>query len=139
MKSNNKYILIFFGLSIALFFVTTAFNALRSIYLSSWIDSIAFALFTWLSLNKCKNKNIQTSLVVTAIIIGSIIFEIPVRILHYESTCHSLLIPIVKAISIILTAICFHYRKLAIIIASIAVLVLLNTIGQMEWIAFCDK
>lgn len=79
------------------------------------------------------------SLAVIAILIGSIILEIPVRILYYESTYHSLLIPITKVASIILTAICFKKRKLAIIIISIVLLALLNTVGQMEWIAFCDK
>ena len=139
MKKNYKHFLIFFGFSLVLFFVATAFNAFRSIYLSSWIDSIAFALLTWLSLNKCKDKGIQMSPVLIAILLGSIILEIPERIIHYESTCHSLLIPIIKIISIVLTAVCFHKRNLAIIIISIAVIALLNTVGQMEWIAFCDK
>lgn len=139
MKNNYKYFLIFFGLSLAMFFITTAFNAFRSIYLSSWIDSIAFSLFTWISLNKSKNKDIQMPLVITAIVIGSIICEIPVRVIYYESTHYSLLIPIVKATSVIFTAICFHKRNLAIIIISIAILALINTIGQMEWIAFCNK
>lgn len=139
MKNNYKLFLIFFGLSLALFFITTAFNAFRSVYLSLWIDSIAFALFTWFSLNKCKHKGIQMPLAVIAILIGSIILEIPVRILYYESTYHSLLIPITKVVSIILTAICFKKRNLAIIISSIVLLALLNTVGQMEWIAFCDK
>ena len=139
MKNNYKYFLIFFGLSLALFFITTAFNAFRSVYLSLWIDSIAFALFTWLGLNKCKDKGINIFLVIIAILLGSIIVEIPVRIIHYESTYHSLLIPIAKVVSIILTAICFKKRNLAIIIISIAILTLLNTLGQMEWVAFCDK
>jgi len=139
MKNNYKHFLIFFGLSIALFFATAAFNAFRSVYLSLWIDSITFALFTWLSLNKCKDKRIPISLVIIAILLGSIIVEIPVRIILYESTYHSLLIPIAKVVSIILTAICFKKRNLAIIIISIVLLALLNTVGQMEWIAFCDK
>ena len=139
MKNQYKHFLIFFGLSLALFFVTTAFNTFRSIYLSSWIDSIAFALFTWLSLKKCKERGTQMPLVLIAILLGSIILEIPERIIHYESTYHSLLIPLVKIVSIILAAICFHKRNLAIIIISIAILALLNTVGQMEWIAFCNK
>ena len=56
MKNQYKHFLIFFGLSLALFFVTTAFNTFRSIYLSSWIDSIAFALFTWLSLKSARKE-----------------------------------------------------------------------------------
>ena len=139
MKNNYKHFLIFFGLSLALFFVTSAFNAFRSVYLSLWLDSIAFGVFTWLSLKKGKDKSIQIPLVVIAILLGSVIVEIPVRVIYYESTHYSLLIPIVKVVSVILSTICFHKRNLAIIIISIAVLALLNTVGQMEWIAFCNK
>ena len=75
MKNNYKYFLIFFGLSLALFFITTAFNAFRSVYLSLWIDSIAFALFTWLGLNKCKDKGINIFLVIIAILLGSTLWK----------------------------------------------------------------
>lgn len=89
---------------------------------------------------RLKNKlNISVNALVVAVMLGSVILEIPVRILDFDGTGASLLSPFIVAISIILAAVCEHERRLSVYILTATTLLLLNTVVQDVWVSFVQE
>ena len=75
----------------------------------------------------------RNTTVVTAIIIGRIILEIPIRIDDFEGSFYSLGITIATIVSILLAALCFKEKRSSVFILSTIILVFINTIGLYAW------
>ena len=89
---------------------------------------------------RLKNKlNISINALVVAVMLGSVILEIPARIFDFPGTGASLLSLFIVAISIVLAAVCEHERRLSVYILTATTLLLLNTVAQDVWVNFVQE
>lgn len=70
----------------------------------------------------------------TAVILGRILLELPIRITEFRATLFSLFIPITVISSIVLAAVYYRERRPVVLILSAIIMVLLNTIVHEDWI-----
>lgn len=113
-------------------------NAFGSFYLSSFACSALFFWLTWVWLKDTDVKGIGWRLVVTGIILGRIILELPLRILYFRETMLSMLEPVCSFAAIVLAVICYRRRNLWTGVVSFVALMLLNSVGQYLWISTAD-
>ena len=129
-----------FGLSVTLYLSICWVRIYSDILFASAIFCTCYFSFTWVCVARLKNKlNISVNALVVAVMLGSVILEIPVRILDFDGTGASLLSPFIVAISIILAAVCEHERRLSVYILTAATLLLLNTVAQDVWVSFVQE
>lgn len=128
-----------FLLSLFLCLVLTLFNALRSIFVSSWVNSICYFCFTLFLLktkgdNATKNKIIG---IITAILLGRAIISIFVHTIDFTGTYYSLLIFPITIASILLAALCWYEKRYSVYLLSIVIIVILNSIVQAYFLDYC--
>lgn len=136
--SNKKTFFSIFLSGIAVYLCVFWINYFQSFYLSAWIHSLAFMALTWFWLSKTKG-NIGKKNLVSAIILGRIILEVPIRILDFSGTVYSLMWPVSTIISILAALLCFYKRNVWIYILSAIIIVASNTILQTVWVSFLDR
>lgn len=98
---------------------------------------ILYSLFTYFLLKKTMYKS--TLKTVIAVILGRIILEIPVRILHFYETLASLGLPICSILGIIAAYVYFLYKNkaIAIIFFLIALWLFIVFYGDGIWYQYC--
>ena len=129
-----------FGLSVTLYLSICWVRIYSDILFASAIFCTCYFSFTWVCVARLKNKlNISVNALVVAVMLGSVILEIPVRIFDFPGTGASLLSPFIVAISIILAAVCEHERRLSVYILTATTLLLLNTVAQDAWVSFVSE
>ena len=122
---------------LALFWV----NAFKSVVTVSWANTVVFFVFTILCLNKGARDRTQKEVTIftTAICLGRIILEIPLRIIDYQGMLFSLLVPVCTIVAIALAAVCYYERRTSVYVLSTIILLLLNTVVQFAYLEYCDK
>ncbi len=130
---KKRVALVFF--SSALLFLVTCWSAGLNVYAAGFTESVCFYVFTYYALQKFAESDIvnRNTAVVTAIIIGRIILEIPIRIDDFEGSFYSLGITIATIVSILLAALCFKEKRSSVFILSTIILVFINTVGLYAW------
>lgn len=125
--------------SLILCLVLTLFNALKSIFISSWVNSICFFCFTLLLLKvKSHNATINDIMKMTvSIILGYSIIPIFIHVIDFRGTYYSLLIFPITIVSILLAAICWYEKRDSVYLLSIIIIVLLNSIVQAYFLDYC--
>ena len=132
----KTYLNIFLA-SLILCLVLTLFNALKSIFISSWVNSICYFCFTLFLLkgdNATKNRIIG---IILAILLGRAIISIFVYTIDFSGTYYSLLIFPITIVSILLAAICWYEKRDSVYLLSIIIIVLLNSIVQAYFLDYC--
>ena len=111
MNIKLKAFLAISALSLVLF-LCTCWIAGLSFYDAAWAEGVAFFGFTWLCLHKLKDKEyFSYTLVLSAILVGRFILEVPVRVLDFSSSEISIVVPIINLVAILLAAFCFRARN----------------------------
>ncbi len=129
-----------FGLSVTLYLSICWVRIYGDILFASAIFCTCYFSFTWVCVARLKNKlNISVNALVVAVMLSSVILEIPVCILDFDGTGASLLSPFIVATSIILAAVCEHERRLSVYILTATTLLLLNTVAQDVWVNFVQE
>ena len=131
MKKSS--FLIAFLLSM-LTFLLTFWTAGYTLYAAAWAESICFFVLTFLLLQKYAKPDTFGLPIVAAVILGRILLELPIRITEFRATLFSLFIPIAVICSIILAAVYFRERRPVVLILSVIIMVLLNTVVHDDWI-----
>lgn len=122
------------GLS-ALLFLIVCWSSGISFYVATWVETIAYAILTLLLLKHYSQKDLKrTCIITTAIIIGHVILQLPVRVFDFEGTVISLLIMVNTIISIMLAALCYYKRQIYLYVLSIVIMIILNTVAHDAWI-----
>lgn len=134
----KKNILFAFLLS-SLTFLLTFWTASYSIYAAAWTESVCFFILTFLLLKKYAEPGKFGAPIVAAILVGRLIFDLPIRITEFRATLFSMFVPIVVIVSIILAAIYFRERRPAVLVLSVVILVLLNTVVHEDWMNMFHK
>lgn len=134
----KTYLNIFLA-SLILCLVLTLFNALKSIFISSWVNSICFFCFTLLLLKvKSHNATINDIMKMTvSIILGYSIIPIFIHVIDFRGTYYSLLIFPITIVSVLLAAICWYEKRYSVFLLSIIIIVLLNSIVQAYFLDYC--
>lgn len=134
----KTYLNIFLA-SLILCLSLTLFNALKSIFISSWVNSICFFCFTLLLLKvKSHNATINDIMKMTvSIILGYSIIPIFIHVIDFRGTYYSLLIFPITIVSILLAAICWYEKRYSVYLLSIIIIVLLNSIVQAYFLDYC--
>lgn len=134
----KTYLNIFLA-SLILCLVLTLFNALKSIFISSWVNSICFFCFTLLLLKvKSHNATINDIMKMTvSIILGYSIIPIFIHVIDFRGTYYSLLIWPITIVSVLLAAICWYEKRDSVYLLSIIIIVLLNSIVQAYFLDYC--
>jgi hypothetical protein len=130
---KKKIALVFF--SSVLLFLLTCWSAGLNLYAAGFTESVCFFVLTYYVLQKFAESDIinKNAAAVTAIIIGRIILEIPIRIGDFRGSFYSLGITIVTVVSILLAALCFKEKRSSVFILSAIIIVLINTVGLYAW------
>lgn len=132
---KKKELLIPF-LSSVLVYLLTCWNICFSTYSALWAESVSFFVLTYYMLDNFAEKGSWGLNIILMIILGRIILEIPIRIDNFSGTIASLYITIVVLITILLSAVFWRERKPSVLVLSIGILMLLNTLGYDGWIKY---
>lgn len=130
---NRKVLLIPFFVSL-LVFLLTSWTAAISSYSALWAESVSFFALSYFMLERYAKDNTYGIPVILMIMIGRVILEIPIRIHAFYASLHSLYITIVVLLSIILSAVYYHEKRLSVLVLSIVIMILLNTVGYDGWV-----
>ena len=131
MKKTKLFIAFLLSM---LTFLLTFWTAGYTLYAAAWTESICFFVLTFLLLQKYAKPNTFGWPIVTAVILGRILLELPIRIIEFRATLFSLFIPITVISSIVLAAVYFRERRPVVLILSAIIMVLLNTVVHEDWI-----
>ena len=132
---KKKELLIPF-LSSVLVYLLTCWNICFSTYSALWAESVSFFVLTYYMLDNFAEKGSWGLNIILMIILGRIILEIPIRIDNFSGTIASLYITFVVLITILLSAVFWRERKPSVLVLSIGILMLLNTLGYDGWIKY---
>ena len=130
---NRIDLLIPFFVSL-LVFLLTSWTAAISYYSALWAESVSFFAMSYFMLDRYAKENTYGIPVILMIMIGRVILDIPIRIHAFYASLCSLYITIVVLLSIILSAIYFHEKRSSVLVLSIIIMILLNTVGYDGWI-----
>lgn len=117
-----------------LVFLLTFWIAGYSFYAAALTEAVSFYVLTYFILENYAERQSFGLPYIIAIVLGRIILELPIRITEFPETLFSLFIPIVVFSSIFLAALYFKEKRIPVLVLSVIILILLSTIGQMEWL-----
>lgn len=126
------------GLSLLLF-LATCWTAGISFSLAAGVESICFLLITWYFCYRYSVEQVSQRILISAIILGRIIVEIPVRLSDLSGTAVSLPVLIICILSIPLGVLCFNKRNKFIWAVCIGSLVLASIFVPYLWFRFHNQ
>lgn len=127
------------GISLLLFLVMSWVHTFQAL-ICGWAYSVCYFAFTWICLQvflpKTENKY---PIVISAIIIGRIILEIPIRISDFGDSFATLMFPIITIISVLLAAVCYYEKRVSVYVLSAIILLLVNTFVHECFLEYCSN
>jgi len=121
-------------LSSMLVFLLTCWTSGYSLYVSAMVGACCFFALTYYVVEKYAAPNTFGAAYVTAISLGRVILEIPLRISNFPETLFSMFTTFVAIVSILLASLYFKEKRYSVLFLSIVILVLLSTVAQAEWL-----
>lgn len=128
---KKTYLKIF--LTSMLVFSLTCWTATYTIYAAGWTEAVAYFVLTYISLEKYGKPGTFGASIITTIILGRIILELPVRIFDFQDSIFSMFVPIIAIVSIMLGATYYREKRNTVLVLSVIILILLNTLGHHFW------
>ena len=95
-----------------------------------WVYTVCYFALTWYCLQRF-NRSVLFS--ASAMILGRIMLEIPLRIYDYIGTYGTMMLPVASVISIVLGCLCFKERKTYVFVFSIIIMIVLNIFVRDAW------
>ena len=135
MNKNVKKNTIAFLLSLILCLACTPLRAFN-LYHAAVIESIVYAFTTYLLLKKYSEKRHGTTSIVSYIILGRIIMELPIRLADFDKTLSTLMVTISVMLSIILTGTIYCKRNIYTMALSLVSWGLCVFIGHRMWLDY---
>lgn len=103
------------------------------------IESFCFMGLTYLLLQKYDKECKHIIPITLWIILGRFILESPIRIFDFWDSMPSFGVTLCCFVGIVLGAVCYKEKRLAVVILSVAILVILSTVGESEWWDWCQR
>ena len=133
MKTLNikGFFIIFVCSALVDFFV----SAIRPINLNAAmiLDGCIFAIFTYIVLSKYSHSNQNALLIALSIFTGAIIFDLPMRILDFDSSKASLLNMLISQMMIIFSFLFYLFKNKILLFCCIAIWGYLVFVVQPKW------
>ena len=140
MKKENKQIGIIIALSVILYLIVMLTRIFQSNYLATTCFTASYFIFTLVILRYFKERSeLSINRIVTAIIIGSFILEIPIRILDFKGSIFTLSSSIFTMVAIILAALSYKEKRASVYFMSILTIFFLDFYVQGTWLKACNK
>lgn len=132
--SAVKVFCIVCGLSLALFLVT-CWSAIYPDSTPYWVESVGYFMLTYFCLDICRKRtpDIPMWSVISALIFGRILIEIPIRIYDWDGCKGSVMITASCIIAILMSAYCHKLKKPFAFILSYLILALFNSVVADSW------
>ena len=137
MKDNKKYITAFI-ISVLVFISTCAVRTFHSTVECAWAQIVAYSVMTWYSLDWI-GKDVKKQIwMIAFIVLGRVSLEILTRlfIIVDITTVFEIVIAIV---TILLAWLCYRKQKLSVVILSIIVLTVLNSVVHHAWLDYLSN
>ncbi len=134
-KKEYLYISLLSMLTLLCLFFTAGY----SFYAAAPIESLCFMGLTYLLLQKYDKECKHIVPITLWIILGRFILESPIRIFDFWDSMPSFGVTLCCFVGIVLGAVCYKEKRLAVVILSVAILVILSTVGESEWWDWCQR
>ena len=125
----KKPLIVSFVASLTLF-LATCWIGQSSIPIAGWTGSILYFLLTWFLLNTYTPGQSSIRGITTAVIVGRLAVEIPLRIVNFSALIFSILVPVIVVAAILLAALCFREKTRITLLLSTIVLILMNLFSE---------
>lgn len=140
MEKDNKNIGVIIASSVILYLIVMTTRIFQSNYLATICFTVSYFIFTLVFLRYFKERlGLSINRIVTAIIIGSFILEIPIRILDFKGSIFTLSSSIFTIVAIILAAISYKEKRTSVYVMSIIIILFLDFYVQRTWLKACHK
>lgn len=118
-----------------LLFMITCWSAAFQDSTAYWVESLGFFMLTYICIDEFSKRltDINPWMIGLAIILGQLIFQIPVRAVDFWGSYGSLMIAISCIIAIILAVFCYRDKKPYIFILSYIIMCLFNSCVADMW------
>ncbi len=134
MAKDKKRIATIAGLSVILYLIVMFTRYTKSIYIGTGCYTVAYFAFTLSALHYYRKRyELSVKAIAAAILFGSIILEIPVRILDFDGTLFSLAGTVIVCLAIILAVLSYAEKRVSVYVLSVVVLFFLNIYLQRTW------
>ena len=81
-----------------------------------------------------QKENKKILVITSAIMLGLIILQLPIRIYDFSGSVISMMVLINTLLSIMFTALCYYKRKVYLYAISVVIIVLQNTLVHEAWL-----
>ena len=125
----KKPLIVSFVASLTLF-LATCWIGQSSIPIAGWTGSILYFLLTWFLLNTYTSGQSSIRGITTAVVVGRLAVEIPLRIVNFSALIFSILVPVIVVSAILLAALCFREKTRITLLLSAIVLILMNLFSE---------
>lgn len=131
-KKKTKDFLIILSLSVLLFLMTCWTGGIR-FGLAAGVESLCYIVFTWYMCRKYTKRGMSCAMIATAIVIGRIFLETPIRVVDFNGTLISLSVPIICLASIGMGVLCFKKNKIPMWVICIALIIIYSVFIPRMW------
>lgn len=126
------WLLISFFASMMLYLLLL-FTSTWSLFFTVWVQSLCFVALTSLLLWKYAKRPSQAIQITGAVLAGRLVFEIPLNLMDSLDNKFFLFVPLAVILAVCLTGLCFREKRIAIVVLSIILLTLFNTLVYHAW------
>lgn len=120
------------GLSLLLF-LAVSWTAAVSFSLAAATEGVCFMLFAWYCCKRYKSENVTIAMIVSAIAMGRIIIEIPIRINDFNGTLVSLPVLFICIVGILMGLLCYQNRNRYVLLGCIIVIAVYSIFVPDLW------
>lgn len=125
----KKPLIVSFVASLTLF-LATCWIGQRSIPIAGWTGTVLYFLLTWFLLKTYTPGQSNIRGITTAVVVGRLAVEIPLRIVNFSAFIFSILVPVIVMSAILLAALCFREKTRITLLLSAIVLILMNLFSE---------
>lgn len=110
-----------------------------SVYLCACVETIVFYGLAWLVLRRNEQKwHVATGVLLSALVVGRLFLDVPVRILDFPRTLYSLMPTVNSLVAIFFAWLNYRDKRVMNIVLSVVIMILMNTCAHTQWLAYMD-
>jgi len=134
-KQDFMQLLKIAGLSLILF-LATCWTGGISFALAATVEGLCFFVFTRYCCENFRSETLRCWQIALAIIVGSCIIELPLRVNDFAGTLVSASVPIMRVIGIVLGAVCCNRNKVLVLLLCVAAIPICSYFLCDGWFTF---
>lgn len=123
------------GWSILLFLIT-CWSAWKGFWIAALVESFCYLYFTFRMCKKYECRKLSVPMIVTAIIIGRMLLEIPVRIYNFYGSVISISVPVICIASIFMGVLCYRKNIWPVWMACVLCIVIYSLFVPEMWFQY---